>query len=106
MLAMDAHKNDWVTIHHIVLEPAQRPSHLPADTQKVPLEMWVKGFLKADANIGQTVEVKTMTGRVVKGQLIEINPYYKHDYGKCVPELLKIGLQAREIIRQEGEGHE
>ena len=103
---MDAHKGDWVIIHDIVLEPAQRQPQIPEDTQKVPLEMWVKGFLKTDADIGQHVEVKTVTGRNARGRLIEVNPYYKHDYGKCIPELLKIGLQAKEIIQQRGEGNE
>ncbi|MDU3064929.1 MAG: 2-amino-4-ketopentanoate thiolase, partial [Clostridioides difficile] len=26
------------------------------------------------------------------------NPYYTHDYGKCIPELLQIGIQAKEIL--------
>jgi hypothetical protein len=93
-----ARKGDWVRIHSIVLEPAGRAPQVPEDTKKVPLEMWAKGFLKDDADIGEEVEVTTMTGRTARGKLIEINPYYKHNYGECLPELLKIGIQARKIL--------
>ena len=44
-----AKKGDWVQIHNIVLKPEERSSALPEDTKKHPLEMWVKGYLQADA---------------------------------------------------------
>ncbi len=102
---MKANKGDWVLIHNVVLNPNERAPQVPDDTKKVPLETWVKGFINENATVGEEVEITTMTGRVVRGKLIEINPYYKHDYGKCIPELLKIGLQLREITFG-GEDHE
>ncbi|NLV89162.1 MAG: 2-amino-4-ketopentanoate thiolase [Tissierellia bacterium] len=99
---MDAKRGDWVRIHNVVLEVGQRAKNIPEDTQNVPLEMWVKGFLLDEsANIGDKVKVETYIGRIVEGTLIEVNPYYKHDYGKAVPELLYIGRQAREILGEE-----
>lgn len=95
---MDAKVNDWVIIHNIVLTSEERAPQVPDDTKKVPLEMWVKGFIQKDAYIGDLVEVKTITGRLVKGNLLKVNPYYTHDYGKCIPELLQIGIQAKEIL--------
>lgn len=101
---MDAKKGDWVRIHKIVLKPEERSPHLPEDTQKVPLEMWDKGFLLNDvANIGDEVEIETYIGRKTSGTLIEINPYYTHDFGKCVPELLYIGRQVRSLVEEVGE---
>ncbi|WZL71519.1 2-amino-4-oxopentanoate thiolase subunit OrtA [Clostridiaceae bacterium 35-E11] len=102
---MKAVKGNWVSIHNIVLSPSERAPQVPDDTKKVPLETWVKGFLQADAEIGDEVEVKTITGRVAKGKLIEVNPTYTHNYGNFVPELLQIGLQLREIL-DGGEAHE
>ena len=103
---MTAKKGDWVRIHKIVLEVGERATNIPEDTQNVPLEMWDKGFLLNDtANIGDEVEVETYIGRKVEGKLIEINPYWAHDYGKAVPELLYIGRQARELLK-EGEKHD
>ncbi|MEL7655210.1 MAG: 2-amino-4-ketopentanoate thiolase, partial [Bacillota bacterium] len=32
------------------------------------------------------------------GTLIEVNPYYEHDFGKFVPELLAIDKQVRDIV--------
>ena len=58
-----AKKNDWVRIHRVVLPAEGRNPNLPEDTAKVPLEMWTKGFLQADAEIGDEVEVITATGR-------------------------------------------
>lgn len=95
---MKAKKGDFVTVHNIVLEKEQRSSNLPEDTKCVPLQMWVKGFIKDDASVGELVEITTITGRCVQGKLEEVNPYYTHNYGKFVPELLQIGIQARDIL--------
>lgn len=100
---MIAKKNDWVRIHKVILEVGQRAPNIPEETQRVPLEMWDKGFLlNESANIGDEVEVETYIGRKVTGTLIEVNPYWDHDYGKAVPEILYIGKQARELL-EEGE---
>lgn len=95
---MKAKKGNFVRIHNIILRADERAPNLPEDTKKVPLEMWDKGFLENDASIGDEVEVITITGRKIKGTLIEINPVYRHNYGEFVPELLQIGLQARKIL--------
>lgn len=100
---MLAKKGDWVRIHKIILESNQRAENIPEDTKSVPLEMWDKGFLINDqANIGDNVEIETYIGRKTEGKLIEINPYYDHDYGKSVPEILYIGKQAKALL-EEGE---
>lgn len=91
-------KGEWVRIHKIILEPSERAPQVPEDTKKVPLEMWDKGFLQADADMGDEVTVETVTGRKETGILIEVNPYYAHDFGKFVPELLTIDKQVREIV--------
>ena len=94
----------WVQVHEIVLKPEERTGKLPEDTKKVPLEMWVKGFLKEDAAIGDTVEIETLTGRMVSGSLVAAEPAYSHGFGDIyIPEMLKIGMQARAILRGEGE---
>ncbi len=101
---MDTKKGDWVRIYNVVLEPEDRSPNLPEDTQKVPLEMWDKGFLLDEsANIGDKVEVETYIGRKVGGKLVEVNPYYEHDFGKCVPELLYIGRQLRGYLEGSGQ---
>jgi len=91
-------KGTWVLIHRNILEPNERAPQVPDDTKKVPLEMWIKGYLQADANVGDEVEVITRTGRKETGTLLEANPYYKHDYGKFVPELIDINQQVRDIL--------
>lgn len=103
---MIAKKGDWVRIHKIVLETSQRATNIPDDTKKVPLEMWDKGFLLNDqAKIGHDVEIETYIGRKTQGKLIEINPFYDHDYGKSIPEILYIGRQAKDLL-EEGDSYE
>jgi len=91
-------KNTWVQIHKILLKPEERTANLPDDTKKVPLEMWVKGFLLADAMIGNIVKVKTRTGRIEEGTLIKANPAYLHNFGNFVPELLKIDDMVKHAV--------
>ena len=45
-------KGEWVRIHKVILEPSERAPQVPDDTKECPLEMWTKGFLTADAEIG------------------------------------------------------
>ena len=91
-------KGTWVQIHKIILQPEERAPQIPEDTKKVPLEMWVKGYLQAEAEIGDTVEVVTRTGRKESGRLTEAEPSFPHDFGKFVPELQQINDQVREIL--------
>lgn len=93
-----AKKGDWVQIGQVVMSPAERAPQVPDDTKKVPLKMWVKGFALHDASKGEQIEIETVTGRMVKGELIAVNPKYTHDFGEFVPELLKIDMQLKEIL--------
>jgi hypothetical protein len=83
-------KDSWVLIKKIILQPEQRANNLPEATKKVPLLLWVKGNLLTDGEIGQEVEVKTLTGRIESGTLVEVNPSYMHNYGKFMPEIQQI----------------
>lgn len=96
---MAAKKGDWVRIHSILMEAGDRAPGVPEDTAEVPYELWDKGFLIADgAEIGEEVEIETITGRKIKGNLIETNPSYDHDFGQFIPEILMIDKQLKEIM--------
>ena len=91
-------KGQWVRIHKIILKPDERVPQVPEDTKKCPLELWVKGRLQQDAEVGDKVEIVTVTGRREEGELLEEAPCYTHNFGKFVPELLEIDKQVREIL--------
>jgi 2-amino-4-ketopentanoate thiolase alpha subunit len=94
-------KGEWVQIHQIVLEAEERTARIPEDTKEWPFELWVKGFIEADAEIGDIVDIKTLTGRMVRGELVEVNPGYHFGFGEeFVPEVLKIGQELRRILRE------
>jgi hypothetical protein len=97
-------KETWVEIHDIVLKPEERTGNLPEETKKVPLEMRLKGFLLEEAELGDRVKIRTVTGRIVEGTLLKENPVYEHGYGETfVPELLTIGQNLRAMLEVDHE---
>ena len=96
---MKAVKGQWVNVHRLILTSNERAPQIPQDTKNVPLEMWVKGFLINDeASVGEEVKIKTLTGRNETGELVEINPTYRHSFGEFVPDLLQVGIQLRALL--------
>lgn len=91
-------KGSWVRIKKIVLKPGERSTNLPESTKMVPLLLWVKGFLLEDSSIGSLVEIKTNTGRIETGELIEVNPAFLHTYGDFVPEILEIDRIVKDTL--------
>lgn len=98
---VSAIRGDWVQVHSVILPAGQRAPQVPAETQAVPLEMWVKGFLLgSEAALGQEAEVQTLAGRRLPGRLVAIEPSHGHGFGRPVPELLAIGPEVRAMLGQ------
>ena len=91
-------KGAWVRIHRILLTPEQRAPQVPEDTRRVPLELWVKGWLLTDAEPGAEVEIETAAGRRERGVLLMENHAYGHSFGAFIPELPAIDRQVRDIV--------
>lgn len=101
---MTARKGDWVRIRAVILEAKDRTGSLPEDTRSQDIRMWTKGFLKNDsAALGDEVEVLTIIGRSQRGILTEVAPHYQLDYGRFLPELLYIGVEARQELKKSKE---
>ena len=84
---------------------SRRTCHLSSDLKDIIKYILIFGtilvfgvYLLADAEIGDEVEIESVNGRRETGTFIELEPYYTHDYGVCVPELLAIDKQVREIL--------
>ncbi len=95
-----ANKGDWVRIHSVVLKPEQRAPQVPADTARVPLEMWIKGWLQQDAKPGDTVQVLTRSGRQAEGTLLEGGLDYTHSFGAYIPQVAQISDMVRAKLRE------
>ncbi|HAA84797.1 MAG TPA: 2-amino-4-ketopentanoate thiolase [Kosmotogaceae bacterium] len=104
---MKAVKGQWVQILAEVLSPSNRAENIPEDTKKVPYVMRVKGYLEdSEASIGDAVTIKTVIGRRLDGELIQIEPSYTHDFGSHVPELSDAGQMISALYRSlKEEGH-
>jgi 2-amino-4-ketopentanoate thiolase alpha subunit len=98
--------NTWVRIQAIVLTPSERLASLPFETRKTPLLMWLTGELMTAAEIGDMVQIRTVTGRIVSGKLLEANPTFHHDFGNDVPELRAIRKLISEAMSKAGEDNE
>ena len=93
----------WVRIHRVELAPSERSDNLPPDTSAVPFETWINGWLVEDAGLGERTSIRTATGRIVEGELVEADPGYGHSFGANPPVLQRIGPQARELLQGEDE---
>ncbi|HAK47469.1 MAG TPA: 2-amino-4-ketopentanoate thiolase [Spirochaeta sp.] len=85
------------------MNAGNRAPQVPADTQKVNMEMLVKGILTADSRQGEEAEISTPTGRLLKGRLIAENPPYTHNYGEPISELGAIGRELRAMLKEKEE---
>ncbi len=93
----------WVEIQCIALKAGERAPQVPVDTREVPLEMRVRGFLDEAACIGAKEQITTVTGRRVRGVLLEVNPAYQHSFGPPLDELLAIRTELRELLSGQGD---
>ncbi len=88
----------WVEIQQVVLGAGERAPNVPADTAGVDFVACIRGFLVADAAMGSQAAVRTLAGRQVNGRLAAVNPRNPADFGDPVPELLRLGGEARRLL--------
>lgn len=94
MSASAVEKGRWARIHRVELGPSERAPGIPKDTAAVPFESWLNGWLVDDAVIGERARLRTMTGRIVEGVLVEADPGYSHSFGSPPAALQRAGQQA------------
>lgn len=94
-------KGTWVEVMNTVLQPEDRSSQLPEDTKQCAYEMKVRGFLLEDTALNDEAEIQTLSGRVLRGKLIEENPAFEHSFGPPILELLHIGERELEMIQHQ-----
>ena len=96
MLAL---KRDWVLIEQIFLTSDQRQSNIPSDTLQTDFRLRIKGFLVDEkCVVGENCTIRTKTGRLILGKLIDILPNYDHSFGDYVVETDYIENQLREML--------
>ncbi len=88
----------FVRISQVILKSEQRTSAIPDDTKSTDLVMWTKGFLKEDANIGDFVEITTLSSRIETGTLVATNHMHEVNYGDFVEEIIPIGVYLKEKL--------
>jgi hypothetical protein len=87
-------RGGWARIHRVELAPSERASEIPADTAAVPFETWINGWLLEDVELGEPARLRTPTGRIVEGVLVEAGPGYSHSFGSPPPSLQAAGTRA------------
>lgn len=89
-----------VELHRVLLLPGERAPSVPEETQRVPLELRVRGTLLHAARVGEEVTVVTPLGRRQSGTLVEVDPSDSHGFGPSVPELMAIGAELRGLLER------
>jgi hypothetical protein len=87
-----------VRIHRVELAPSERSDSVPQDTASVPFETWINGWLVEAASLGERTAIRTATGRVVEGELVEVDPGYDHSFGAPPPALERVGEKVRFLL--------
>jgi hypothetical protein len=95
-------KGRWARIHRLELGPSERAPGIPPDTAAVPFESWINGWLVEDGAVGERAKLRTPTGRIVEGVLVEVDPGYSHSFGSPPPALQRAGRQARRRLFEGG----
>jgi hypothetical protein len=90
----------WVELHRILLAPGERAPQVPPETQAVPLELAVRGWLVTGAAVGEEAEIATPAGRRVRGTLRAVLPGHAHGFGPPEPALLEVGRELRALLRE------
>jgi hypothetical protein len=88
----------WARVHRLVLPPDERAPGIPADTAAAPFEAWVNGWLEHEAAVGEQAIVRTASGRLVEGRLVEIDPAYRHSFGAPPAPLQLSARRATAIV--------
>ncbi len=81
-----------------MLSAGERAPNVPEDTAAVDFVARIRGFLVSDATLGSEASIRTLVGRTVKGRLSAVSPRNPADFGNPVPELLRLGGDARESL--------
>ncbi len=85
-------KGTWVEVERTMLGGGRRVAgRLEDPTQVAAYSVRVSGFLLEDAELGQQVRIRTITGKLHVGKLRIQSPSYGHSFAHTVPELVKIG---------------
>jgi hypothetical protein len=95
----------WVEIGLTILEAGERTANLPEDTKLVPYYVRIRGFATTPVDKGDFVEIETLIGRRIAGEVLRVQPAYGHDFGEPIEELLQAGREARArlVLVAEGE---
>lgn len=96
----------WVELRATLLAAGERAPQVPDDTQQVPLELRVKGFLRQAASPGEVAEIVTAAGRRLRGTLVRAEPAYDHGFGAPLAELLAVGPELRALLAARAEDDE
>ena len=88
----------WVEITQVLLPAGGRAPNIPSDTAQTDFVARIRGFLLAPARIGDKATVRTLLGRSVTGRLSAENPRNPADFGDPIPELLRLGMEARRTL--------
>lgn len=88
----------WVEVEWTFLGPSERSAHIPEETRRVPYMARARGVVEGAAFFGQETTVTLVTGRVVRGRIVAVNPGYTHTFGLRLPALTEVQESIRRAL--------
>lgn len=91
-------RDEWVELEWEELAPDERASGCPPDTRTVPYLARVRGMAAAPT-VGDDTEVRTPTGRLIRGRVRELDPGYEHSFGHPLPAWVHMKNHIRDLLK-------
>lgn len=90
----------WVEIEWTVLEPQDRSQKIPDETRRTAYRARTRGYAPGNPEIGDEVEVTTVSGRRLRGQVLSLRPGYEHSFGRPEPAWLEMQRSIRDLVKE------
>lgn len=87
----------WTEIEWTVLDPAHRAENAPADTRAMPYLAKARGTAVAPV-VGQVAEIRTVTGRRLRGVVTAVNAGHGHGFGVPLPAWVRMQDSIRVLV--------
>lgn len=87
----------WTEIEWTVLDPEHRAESAPVDTRTTPYLARARGTAVAPV-VGQAAEIRTVTGRRLRGVVTAVNAGHGHGFGAPLPAWVRMQDRIRALV--------
>ena len=87
----------WTELEWLVLRPEERAESCPPDTRLLPYRARTRGMALRPV-VGSEAEVRTASGRRVRGRVHDLDPGYEHTFGRPLTQWVHMKNHIRALV--------